>query len=211
MRCFFTNLLIVFLTFSAAHAIEPVIIRADGFVVDSSGDVIGVPNLQDSRNSPYERYYYIVDSEGNFTNGSAFKVTSNPHTFGSGGFIRIDVKSEISGEFETKTTIPSSQISNIPEPEVPLIFENNGESFSYNNQFSSAINTQVQNFGSGQNTGIDDNSTNNSDIIIYNAPQNTGVSSLGSSSSGTVSFNNDNVSKSRYDFGGGQPSRYGDF
>lgn len=142
-----------------ANAIEPVRLRADANVVDSGGNVIGVPNTSDSRNNRFETFYYSVDSSGNYSNGSVFKVTSNPHNSVGGGFVRINVSPENgSGEADSQ-------------------FAGDAE-------------------GGAASSG---------DVVNYAAPED------GFERDPTVSYNNDNVNKSRYDFDGAQGSVYGDF
>ena len=141
----------LFFFVNSALAFEPVRIRADANVVNSNGRVIGTPNVNDSRNNKYETYYYSIDRDGNYSNGSAFKVTGNPHMPIGGGFVRINVESEE---------------SQAPEYE-------------------------------GAN--------NNGDVLTYETPKNDFQKDP------TVSYNNADINKSRYDFGGEQPSRYGDF
>ena len=125
--------------------------RAIENIWKSNGRVIGVPNSSDPRNNRYETYYYSVDSNGNYSNGSAFKVTGNPHHPVGGGFVRIDVAPQ----------------------------DSEGQTYEGNN---------------------------NGDVMVYDPPPENKFQR-----DPTVSYNNDNIDKSRYDFGGEQPARYGDF
>ena len=140
---------------STTNALEPVRLRADAHVVDGNGTVIGVPNTSDSRNNRFETFYYSIDSNGNSSASSVFKVTGNPHN-SSGGYVRIDL--------------------------APA----NGE-----------LDGQV-----GQQAG---NGSNSGDVKVY------GEEVQEQQLDPTVSYNNDNIEKSRYDLGGQRGSVYGDF
>lgn len=66
------------LNYEAENPTSSAIIRGDGAIVDDSGVVVGIRNIDDPRNTENEFYYNGVDENGNVIEGAEFKVFKNP-------------------------------------------------------------------------------------------------------------------------------------
>ncbi|PIR31943.1 MAG: hypothetical protein COV36_06125 [Alphaproteobacteria bacterium CG11_big_fil_rev_8_21_14_0_20_44_7] len=88
--------LLVFAAFAAesnAADYELARVRSDGKVIDSQGNVTGIKNKSDPRNTKYEYYYYSIDEDGNLSEESSFKIMSHPENLGA-GYVKVPLKSE---------------------------------------------------------------------------------------------------------------------
>jgi hypothetical protein len=85
------SILLAIILFSAtsAHAEDDGIVRmrSDGKMIDAFGKITAVPNMKDSRNNEFKRYYQSLDAKGRPVANSDYYIINDPLK----GLVKISV------------------------------------------------------------------------------------------------------------------------